>query len=252
VSSSVATLGAAFGKVSQMIEDFLGDLRSKGYASNTVLLSEKWLKHFRERCPKPLSELKKQDLTRYHQSLQWEPGKLGKLYSENTANQAVGVIKSYFRWCIEQGYLKQCPASHIVTRRVPPKERVHLTPSQARKLLALPDLNTPLGLRDRAALALIIEVQASPGALSRLNLVDFQADTGALLLKGRKRRIVSLEPGLQADLERYIRLGRTGCAQPDEEALFVSRFGRRMCLGGFQQLLCKYCERAEVPKPSFS
>lgn len=233
-----------------MIADFLEYLSFKNYAKNTVEISRKWLEHFSERYPQPLHQLKDSDLTNYHQSLRWEPGKRGKLYSENTANQVVGVLKSYFRWCVEQGHLKRSPLEHIVTRRVPAKEKAILTTSQARTLLRLPDLNTPLGLRDRAALALILEVKASSRALSRLNLTDFQTDTGAVLLKGRKRRIVSLSSGLQADLERYIRLGRAGYAQPSEEALFVSRFGRRMCLGGFQQLLRRYRKKAETTKPS--
>jgi integrase/recombinase XerD len=235
-----------------MIEDYLNSLRASGYAGSTVEISRNWLEHFLSRSPGPPAELKPADLTRYHQSLQWEPGPSGKLYSQSTVNQAVGVLKSYFRWCIEQGHLKKCPASHIVTRRPPAKERVYLTPTQARVVLELPDLNTPLGLRDRAALGLIIEQQASPATLSRLELVDFQPDTGALLIKGRKRRIVSLGAGLQADLERYIRLGRQGYAQPGETALLVSRSGKRMSGQAFRVMLNGYCHRAGVPRPYFS
>lgn len=235
-----------------MIEEFLAYLRDRRYSDSTVAVSKQWLEHFLSRHAEPPSRLKPADLTRYHQSLQWEPGPSGKLYSENTVNQAVGVLRSYFRWCIEQGHLKTCPAAHIVTRRPPAKERFYLTPKQARSVLELPNLSTPLGLRDRAALALIIEHQASPPVLSRLDLSDFQPDTGALLLKGRKRRIVSLGAGLQADLERYIRLGRQGYAQPGEQALLVSRFGKRMGSQAFSILLNGYCRRAGVPRPSFS
>ena len=235
-----------------MIEDFLAHLRDSRYSESTVAISRQWLEHFLSRHPGPPGQLKPPDITRYHQSLQWEPGPSGKLYSENTVNQAIGVLRSYFRWCIEQGHLKTCPAAHIVTRRPPTKERVYLTPSQARTVLDAPDLNTPLGLRDRAALGLIIEQQASPAALARLDLADFQPDTGALLLKGRKRRIVSLGAGLQADLERYIRLGRQGYAQPGEQALLVSRSGKRMSTQAFRVMLNGYCQRADVPRPSFS
>ena len=87
--------------------------------------------------------------------------------------------------------------------------------------------------------------------LSRLNLTDFQPDTGAVLLKGRKRRIVSLGAGLQADLERYIRIGRAGNANPGEEALFLNRSGSRFNKPGIHAVLDKYCRLADVPKPSF-
>lgn len=235
-----------------MIEDFLESLRHRGYSPATVRISKTWLEHFRARHHGSLSELKAAELTRYHQSLHWEPGPSGKLYSENTVNQAVGVLKSYFRWCLEQGHLKVCPASHLVTRRPPAKERTLLTPSQARLVLGLPDLRTPLGLRDRAILSLFIEEQASPGSLSRLDLDDFQVDTGAILLKGRKRRIISLGEGLQTDLERYLRLGRQGQADAKETAFFLGSHGKRMTGSAFLAILKTYCGKAGIPRPSFS
>lgn len=234
-----------------MISDFLEHLRRERYAAATVVISEKWLEHFLSRHPKPLARLRPADLTRYHKSLHWEPGPRGKLYSEHTANQAVGVLRSYFNWCVQHGHLRQSPAAHIVTRRLPPKKVRLLMSDQARKLLSLPDLGTPLGLRDRVALGLVIEAQASPGALSRLDVADFQPDTGAMLLKGRRRRIVSLEPGLQDDIERYLRLGRAGYAQPGEVALLLSRFGTRMGGPGFLALLNRYCRQAGLERPTF-
>lgn len=233
-----------------MISEFLEHLQARKYSPITVEISKKWLEHFTARYPEP-DQLKPADLTRYHKSLHWEPGPSGKLYSQNTVNQAIGVIRAYLRWCVEQGYLKTSPASHLKTRGAPKTERVYLTTTQARKLLSLPDLGTPLGLRDRAALGLVVEVQAPPGALARLNLSDFQPDTGAVLLKSRKRRIVDLGKGLQADLERYIRLGRQGQAQHGENALFVSSSGKRLSTSAFQEILRKYCRRADVPKPPF-
>lgn len=234
-----------------MTPEFLEHLRAKRYAPNTVAIYQKWLEHFASHCPGPLEDLKPADLTRYHKALHWEPGSSGKLYSENTVNQAVGVVRAYLRWCVEQGFLKKSPAGHLQTHAVPKKQPVYLTPGQARKLLALPDLDTSMGLRDRAILGLLVEEQASPPALSRLDLADFQADTGAVLLKGRKRRILCLGTGLQADLERYIRLGRTEDAKPGEKALFISRFGTRLQAPGMRAVIATYCRQADVPRPSF-
>lgn len=235
-----------------VLEDFIAYREAQGYSRSTLTLSRYWLSHFLERYPGPPRKLKPRDLTRYHKILSWEPGPSGRLYSENTVNLAVGVIKAYFRWCIEVGELEQCPASHIVTRRPPLPERVALTFEQVRKLFACTDPETWRGLRDRAILGMVIEVQANPATLARLNVDDFQADTGALLLKSRKRRIVCLGDGLHSDLERYIRLGRQGNVFPGEQALFINHHGKRMTPGGFSVILRTHCQRAGVPKPSFS
>lgn len=235
-----------------MRADFLESLKQRGYSANTLDISRRWLEDFEARYPATVDKLRPRDLTAYQQSLCWEPGPSGKLYSENSANQAVGVLKAYFRWCVEQGALKKNPAEHLVTRRPPAKEQIILTPSQARALLESPDLKSPLGLRDRAILGLALEHQASPCALSRMQLADFQPDTGALLLRGRRRRIVTLSPGLQADLERYLRLGRAGNAQSGEQALFVSKQGQKIGLNAISAVFDRHCLKANVPRPSFS
>lgn len=235
-----------------MISDYIEHLRERGYSANTLDISTRWLQHFFSRHPGPVKDLKPADLTRYHKSLHWEPGPSGKLYSESTVNQAVGVLRSFFRWCVAEGHLKTSPAEYLATRKPPAPERVFLTPAQARALFALPDTGTPLGLRDRAILGLIVEHQASPAVLSRLNMTDFQPDTGALLLQGRKRQILSLGSGLQADLTRYIRLGREGYIQPGEQALLLNHRGGRLSPAGIRSLLKGYCQRAQVPKPYFS
>ena len=233
-----------------MISDFLEHLRAAGYSASTIDVSRRWLEHFEARQTLPPAKLRTRHLTAYHQSLTWEPGPRGNMYSENSVNQAVGVLKAYFRWCVEQGELKKNPAEHLVTRRPPKPEPVVLTPTQTRALLALPDLHTPNGLRDRAILGLFVELKASARSVCRLSLCDFQPDTGALLLQGRKRRIVCLGSGLQADLERYLRLGRAGVARQGEEAFFVSQRGTRMCGNNALRILHRRCQEADVPRPT--
>lgn len=234
-----------------MTEAYLEHLRARGYSVSTVEISRVWLERFQARYPVTVDRLRPRDLTAYQQSLCWEPGPSGKLYSESTANQAVGVLKSYFRWCVEQGDLKKSPAEHLVTRRPPAKEPAILTPIQAQALLESPDLAKPLGLRDRVILGVVLEHQASPTALSRLDLVDYQPDTGALLLRGRRRRIVALSPGLQTDLERYLRLGRPELARSREQALFVNHRGNRLSVQGPAVVLRTHCRKANVPRPHF-
>ena len=235
-----------------MIASFLSELKRRGYSRATVDVSANWLGHFEARIKKPLKDIKPSDLSEYHKALHWEPGRSGRLYSENTVNQAVGVLKAYFRWCKEEGLIRTDPTAHLVTRRPPSKERVYLTSEQARQLLSVPNIKTPKGLRNRAMLALVVEVQASPGSLAKLDLADFQPDTGALLLKTKNgKRIVSLGAGLQSELERYLRLGRAGTANPDEQAFFVTKYGGRMGSQNAGNILKQHCRKAGVPRPYY-
>ena len=97
-----------------MTEEFLAHLKSRGYADSTLAISRSWLERFQGCCSKSLKELRPKDLEVYHQRLHWEPGPSGKLYSQNTVNQAVGVLKTYFRWCIvySKGTRSRIPGEH--------------------------------------------------------------------------------------------------------------------------------------------
>lgn len=223
----------------ELTELYLAELQDAGKSPATLTVCETWLAGFVKRYAE-LSALTPAELTKYHQALQWEPGPRGKLYSENTVNQALGVVRAFLRWCVEQGHLKTDPAAHLKTRRVPPKERRSLSASQVRRLLSLPDVTKPSGLRDRAILGLLVELNPSLAALSRLNLGDFQADTGALLLRGRRRQVVGLKEGLVTDIERYLKHGRRGYARPGEKALFLNQAGGRLSSASLGQLVRRY------------
>jgi integrase/recombinase XerD len=203
----------------------------------------------RHRCRQLTADLKTGDLTAFQQSLRWQPGPSGKLYAENSINQAVDAVRRFYRWAVAGGLVTKDPAAHLLTRRPPPSSRRELTPSDARKLLMRPDISTFQGCRDRAILGLILETRASAGALARLDLEHFHPDTGALLLQGRRREILSLSDGLCIDLVRYLREARPAVAQPGELAFFVGKHGRRMVAGAFQMIIKLGARHAGVPRP---
>lgn len=232
-----------------MISAHLEHLSAQGYAAGSVTAARSWLERLERQFPGRLAELKPADLTAFQQSLRWQPGPSGKLYAENSANQAVEAVRRFYRWAVAGGLVARDPSEHLLTRRPPPVERRDLAPSEARKLLMGADISTFHGCRDRAILGLVLETRASSGALVRLDVEHFQPDVGALLLQGRRREIVSLSDGLCIDLVRYLRQARPTVAQPSELAFFVGEHGGRMVYGSFRAIIRGYAERAGVPRP---
>lgn len=232
-----------------MISAHLEHLKAQGYAAVTVTVVKSWLERLERQFPGRLADLKESDLTAFQQSLRWQPGPSGKLYAENSANQAVEAVRRFYRWAVADGLVAKNPSEHLVTKRPPPTARRELSPSDARKLLFGPDISTFHGCRDRAILGLVLETRASAGALVRLDLEDFQADVGALLLQGRRREIVSLSDGLCIDLERYLREARPAVAKTGELAFFVGQHGGRMVCGYFLGIIRTHAQSAGVPRP---
>ena len=111
-------------------------------------------------------------------------------------------------------------------------------------MLGLLNPETPSGIRDRAIFAILLETGISRPACSRLDLGHFQADTGALLSKGRIQQIHSLSPGLVADIERYLRNARPLLLKGRHQALFLNSNGDRISGGSIQQSLRYYRQLA--------
>ena len=233
-----------------MVSEYLEHLHQEGYSASTLAVTKAWLAHLQTHFGGHMARLKATELTAYQQSLRWRPGPSGKMYAESTINQATDVVRRFFRWTVLKGYLETNPAAHLVTRRASFKLRRELCNDEVRKLLAQPDPRTFHGCRDRAILRLILETRVSAPALSRLELEDFEPNTAALLVSGRKREILSLSEPLTNDLAGYLE-ARTVVAASDEKALFVGRSGRRLTPGAFRQIVAIHAQRAGVPKPSF-
>jgi integrase/recombinase XerD len=224
-----------------MIEDHLQALQSgRRYSKATIITARAWLERFAafcgDRCP---SQLRPTDLAAWHKELTWTPGPSGKLYSESTVNQAVGAVRRLYRWAIAEGRVKADPTGQLVTAAAKRNRsnRLQLSTTETRKLLASPSLETPAGIRDRVIFAILLETGISRPACSRIDLEHFQPDTGALLTRGRTQQIHSLSPGLIADIERYLREARPLLLKGKHRALFLNSNGDRVSGASIQQSL---------------
>ncbi len=198
-----------------------------------------WLAKFERYCgDRETLTLGPADLVAWRQELAWTPGPSGRMLSENTVNQGVLSVRGFYRWAVIEGLISEDPAATLKIRGVRTERRPKLTVTERRSLLAFPNLDVPMGIRDRAVLALLLETRISRPACSRLNLASLQLDTGALMADGRKSAgIHALSDGLCADLERYLTEARPALVTCEEPALLLNRKGRRLSPGSIQGLV---------------
>jgi len=228
-----------------MIPQHLQALKSDGYSESTITLAEVWLQRLqRFAVGRTLTELRTQDLEQWQKELRWTPGPRGALYSDNTVNQAVGAVRRFYRYLEEAGVLNKNPAAGLSVPKVHVAKR-EFSVGEIRKALAAPPRDTAIGIRDRAALAVILETQIPSTACSRLDLTDICFDTAALRSSGRTRAIHSLSDGLTADLERYLRKSRPLLISPEHktEALFLNVHGHRLSTPAIRAILRRYAPR---------
>jgi integrase/recombinase XerD len=151
----------------------------------------------------------------------------------SAVNRAVVVLRRFYCAMVAMGYLDHA-ANPLVgfpsIKAVPRKLPVALSSEQVGRLLAEPEADTVIGLRDRALLALLYGtgIRASECASLRSGQVDFAQLTITVQGKGGHERVIPLNPQLAEVLRMYAQA--RGPALPTAP-FFRSRFGRLLSRG---------------------
>ncbi len=135
---------------------------------------------------------------------------LGRERSAPTVKQRLAAIRHLFDWLVTGQVMPVNPASsvrgpsHSVKRGKTPV----LDPSEARTLLDCIDVTTPIGLRDRALIGLMVYSFARIGAALVMKVEDVYVQNRRLWVrlheKGGKRHEMPCHHNLEAYLHAYI------------------------------------------------
>jgi len=163
----------------------------------------------------------------------------------------LGSVRSWCRWLVKQKLLAEEPTAGVeypkLQRSLPTRL---LSEDQVAKVMNLPDLTTPVGLRDRAMLETFYSTAIRRSELTQLDVYDLDAARGVLVVrrgKGGKDRIVPIGETALYWLDRYLSEVRPGfVAHWEEHALFVSYRGRRFHRNFPSIAVRQYLRRAGV------
>lgn len=166
-----------------------------------------------------------------------------------SANRRLTVLRRYFHWALREGRIAGDPTVRLLAARQPPRVPKTLTEAQVEALLQAPDLDTPLGLRDRCMLELMYASGLRVTELVTLQLHHVDAVAGVLRVmgKGQRERLVPFGQEAQQWLERYLQAARAvilgGQHSPD---LFVTQRGSGMTRMMFWLIVKKYAQQGGI------
>jgi integrase/recombinase XerD len=170
----------------------------------------------------------------------------------STANRRLAVLRRFYRWCVREGRVRQDPTLRLRGAKLPPRFPKSLSEPQVEALLAAPDADTPLGLRDRAMLELLYATGLRVSELVALTLNQLSLAEGLVRVigKGSKERIVPLGAEARQWVERYLKHGRPALLSGRvADALFVTQRAAGMSRQMFWQLIRRYATRAAIDAP---
>lgn len=169
-----------------------------------------------------------------------------------SANRRLSVFKRYFRWALREGRIRADPTLKMTAARQPLRVPKLLSEAQVAALLAAPDVDTPLGLRDRAMLELMYASGLRVSELVTLKSAHVAFKDAVLHVtgKGSKSRLVPFGEHARDWMARYLREARGAIlAGQGSDDLFVTARGAGMTRQMFWTLIKRHALAAGITAP---
>lgn len=170
----------------------------------------------------------------------------------SSTGRNVSSLKRLFRYLLRQGRVSSDPTLQIDTPKLPRNLPRTLSEQDVESLLAAPDTQTPLGLRDRTMFEVLYATGLRVSELVTLRIVQVSMDMGVVRVmgKGNKERLVPMGEEALDWLRSYLTDGRgVLLAGKISDALFVTARGGGMTRQMFWYLIKKHAKQGGLNKP---
>lgn len=170
----------------------------------------------------------------------------------STASRALSCMRRFYRYLLRQGKIKLDPTLNIDSPKIPRYLPATLSEAEVEMLLAAPDIQRPLGLRDRTMLELLYATGLRVSELVELQISQVRQDMGIvhILGKGNKERLVPLGEEALHWLMQYLQQARPlilGAKHGSK--LFITVHGTAMTRQAFWYLIKRHALQAGIDKP---
>ncbi|ADL56728.1 site-specific tyrosine recombinase XerD [Gallionella capsiferriformans] len=170
----------------------------------------------------------------------------------SSAGRNLSSLKRLFRYLLRQGKIAIDPTLKIDTPKLPRNLPQSLTEQDVEQLLAAPDIETSLGLRDRTMFEVLYATGLRVSELVSLGIGQLDMDMGVVRVagKGNKERLVPLGEVALDWLQSYLDDSRgVLLAGRISDDLFVTARGSGMTRQMFWYLIKKHAKQGGLDKP---
>jgi integrase/recombinase XerC len=160
----------------------------------------------------------------------------------------LSALRSFFKYLMREGVVEVNPARTVAT----PRREKHLPSvmqaSDVASLLEQPDLENPLGVRDRAFLELLYGSGLRISELVGIDLDDVELRARLVKVhgKGSKERIVPFGSKAEEAIRAWLPLRGEIVTDVDEQALFVNYRGERITARSVRRHFDRYVRSAAL------
>jgi integrase/recombinase XerD len=178
----------------------------------------------------------------------------GKAKSTSVARR-LSTLRRFYRLQLDRGSVRDDPTLRVSAPKKPRRLPKYLSETQVEALLAAPNIDTMLGLRDRAMLETLYASGLRVSELVGLKLAQVGLAEGVVRVmgKGSKERLVPLGDESVAWLNRYLKHARPLLARESKQQhIFLTQRRGPLTRQGFWALVKRYAVRAGIASTALS
>ena len=169
-----------------------------------------------------------------------------------STSRAISSLKRLYQYLLRQNKISVDPTLQIATPKLPRSLPKTLTEHDVELLLQAPDVDTPLGLRDRTMLEVLYASGLRVSELVGLTVAQLSLDMGVVRVmgKGSKERLVPLGEEALEWIRRYLAESRSVLLNNQvSSAMFVTARGDGMTRQMFWYLIKRHAKHGGLNKP---
>jgi integrase/recombinase XerD len=177
----------------------------------------------------------------------------GEPLSFRSQQACLVALRVWFRWMARQHYILHNPASELELPRTGFRLPKHvLTVKEVELILAQPNVNDVLGLRDRALMETLYSTGMRRLEIAHVKLFDMDLERGTVFIregKGRKDRMVPLGERAALWIQKYLDESRPRLvSEPDDKTVFLSNAGEAFSLDHLTAVVREHVMAADIGK----
>jgi integrase/recombinase XerD len=186
---------------------------------------------------------------------QWLADQFTAKAKSTSVARRLSTLRRFYRLQLERGGVRADPTTRVRAPKKPRRLPKYLSEAQVDKLLAAPDVDTLLGLRDRAMLETLYATGLRVSELIGLTLAQTGLDAGVVRVvgKGNKERLVPLGDEAVHWLKRYLTHARPLLAgESKHQHMFLTQRRGPLTRQAFWALIKRYAVRAGIASAALS
>ncbi|MFD1125895.1 site-specific tyrosine recombinase XerD [Lentilactobacillus raoultii] len=234
----------------EQLADYLHFLRvERGLSENTILSYRQDLtdaSRFFQRNTQKWTEVDQFLILNYLEHLQQEKK------SQGTIIRTVSSLRSFFRYLAQFGVVSDDPMLKVDSPKKAQTLPDVLTQAEVGRLLSMPNVSRPLGIRDRAILETLYATGLRVSELVNLRLTDLHLPMKLIQVvgKGDRERIIPIGEVAIDWLTRYLKTTRIDLLKKrrNTDYVFLNAHGRQLTRQAIWQMIKKYVSLAGIKR----